>query len=170
MGRLFKQGEVAVESTASPEAIWKVLTDVTRTGEWSHETVGATWVDGATGPVAGARFRGANRQGRTRWTRTCEVLAADAPRTFRFRTIPTRLYRDSTMWTFELSPHAGGTRITQRFDVLKLNPVLERLFYALIPAHRDRSAALTEDLGRLAARAEAESTGRRPDEATPAPA
>src|SRR5690606_25856985 len=99
--------------------------------------------------------RGANRNGPTRWSRTCEVLTAEAPRTFRFRTIPSPVYRDSTAWTFELVPQGGGTRITQRFEVLSINPVLDRLFYALIPAHRDRLAALEGDLRRLAAVAEA---------------
>jgi hypothetical protein len=47
----------------------------------------------------------------------------------------------------------GGCRITQRFEVLKINPIVDRLFYAFIPAHRDRSAALAadvRDLGRVA--------------------
>lgn len=155
MGTLPKHSEVSVESTAAPEAIWKVLTDVTRTGEWSHETISVAWLDGATAAAPGVRFRGANKQGRNRWSRTCEVLDVDAPRTFRFRTVPTWLYRDSSMWTFELTPQAGGTRITQRYDVIKLNPVLDRLFYALLPPHRDRSDALRDDLRRLAAAAEA---------------
>lgn len=162
MGTLPKHGEVSVESTASAGAIWAVLTDVTRTGEWSHETVGATWLGGATAAEPGARFRGSNKQGRTRWSRTCEVLEVDAPRTFRFRTVPTRLFPDSSMWTFELTPQPGGTRITQRFGVLKLNPILDRLFYAVLPAHRDRSEALREDLHRLAAAAEAADAGTTP--------
>jgi hypothetical protein len=37
----------------------------------------------------------------------------------------------------------------QQFDVLKINPIADRLFYAFIPKHRDRSAALTDDLRRL---------------------
>ena len=155
MGTLPKHGSVDVTTTASPAEVWEVLTDVTRTGEWSHETVGADWVDGATAAVPGARFRGRNEHGCSRWSRTCEVVTATPPHRFQFRTVPTRLFRDSTMWTFDLEPQDGGSRITQRFEVLLLHPLLDRLFYAFIPAHRDRSAALREDLERLAAVADA---------------
>lgn len=157
MGTLPKHGSVSVVAAAPPEAVWDVLSDVTRTGEWSHEAVGSEWIGGATGPVAGARFRGRNHQGMKRWSRRCEVLEAAAPRRFSFRTVPSGVYRDSTVWTFELEPAPeGGTRITQRFQVVQLHPLLERLFYACLPAHRDRSGALREDLERLAALAESE--------------
>lgn len=165
MGTLPKHGSVEATTAATPDQVWDVLADVTRTGEWSHEAVGAEWLAGATVATPGARFRGGNRQGRTRWSRTCEVVAAEAPRRFRFRTVPSPVYRDSTLWTFELQPVGGGTRITQRFEVLQLNPVLERLFHALLPAHRDRTAALQGDLERLAAVA-AGSTGD-PGQRTP---
>ena len=125
-----------------------------RAGEWSHETHGGEWLDGADGPRAGARFRGSNRQGRFRWARTCEFLAVDEPSWIQWRTIPTRRYPDSTIWTYELEPVEGGTRITQRFEVVKLSAFFDRLFYLLIPAHRDRTAALRgdlESLGRVAA-------------------
>jgi uncharacterized protein YndB with AHSA1/START domain len=164
MGTLPKHGAAEATSTAAPEQVWAVLADVTRTGEWSHETVGAEWIDGSTDAVAGARFRGRNEQGRRRrWTRVCEVVEADAPRRLRFRTVPTRWFRDSSMWTFDLEPVDGGTRIRQRFDVLRINPLLDRFFHATMPAHRDRTAALRQDLERLAAVAAGERTQRRTD-------
>lgn len=163
MGTLPKQGSVDVVAAATPEQVWAVLADVTRTGEWSHEAVGADWLDGATAATPGARFRGRNRQGRTRWSRECEVVAAEAPRRFRFRTVPSPIYRDSTLWTFELAPVEGGTRITQRFEVFQIHPLLDRLFYAVMRDHRDRTEALRGDLERLAAVAArtAEDPGRR---------
>lgn len=149
MGTLPKSGSVAVEVAATPEQVWALLADVTRAGEWSHETQGGEWLDGASAAAPGARFKGRNRNGRTRWSRVCEVLTAESPRTISWRTVPTRLYPDSTVWTYELTPTDQGCRITQRFEVLKLNPVFDRLFYAIIPAHRDRSAALAEDVRRI---------------------
>ena len=71
------------------------------------------------------------------------------PRTISWRTVPTALYRDSTIWTYELEPTDSGCRITQRFEVVQLGPIMDRLFYAVIPAHRDRSAALADDVRRL---------------------
>ena len=116
MGTLPKSGSVTVDTAATPQQVWDLLADVTRAGEWSHETQGGEWLDGAAGAAPGVRFRGRNKQGRTRWTRVCEILEADAPRTLSWRTIPSRLYADSTRWTYELEPTDTGCRITQRFE------------------------------------------------------
>lgn len=62
------------------------MSDVTRVGEWSPENVGGMWLDGATAPVVGARFKGTNRRGRTKWSTTCEVIAAAPGREFAFVT------------------------------------------------------------------------------------
>ena len=149
MGTLPKSGTATLEVPARPEQVWAVLADVTRTGEWGHESQPGEWLDGATGAVPGARFRGRNRNGRTKWTRLCEVVAADAPHTISWKTVPSRLYPDQTVWTYELAPTDHGCRITQRFEVLKLGWLMDRLYYALIPKHRDRSEDLREDLRRL---------------------
>jgi uncharacterized protein YndB with AHSA1/START domain len=149
MGTLPRSGSVTVTSAATPDQVWRLLADVTRVGDWSHETHGSEWVDGATEAVVGARFRGRNRRGRTRWSRLCEVTAVEPGRQFEFRTVPSRVYNDSTSWRFDLEPTDGGCRITQSFEVLKLSALADRLFYLLIPAHRDRSEALRGDLERL---------------------
>jgi hypothetical protein len=157
MGTLPKTCSTEVHVAALPEAVYAVVADVTRTGEWSHEAVEVDWVDGATHAVPGARFRGRNRQGRSRWTRRCEVVTAEAPATFAFRTVPSAVYRDSSLWTFTIEPDGRGSRLRQTYEVLKLSPLLDRLFYVIVPAHRDRSAALRADLERLARLAEAAS-------------
>ncbi len=149
MGTLPKAGSVTVEVAATPAQVWALLADVTRTGEWSHETQGAEWLDRATAAAPGARFRGRNRQGRSTWSRVCEVVTADEPHAISWRTVRSRLYPDSTLWSYEIVPTEAGCRVTQRFEVLYVNPVADRLFYVLVPAHRDRSAALESDLRRL---------------------
>jgi len=146
MGTLPKSGEVQVTAMATPDQVWALLADVTRAGEWSHENKGGEWFDGATSAAPGAHFRGLNKNGKMKWSRECEVLVADAPHVISWRTIPTWKFPDSTRWTYEIDPTADGCRITQRFEVLKINPIVDRIFYALIPAHRDRSAALEGDL------------------------
>ncbi len=150
MGTLPRSGSVSVEVAATPEQVWELLSDITRAGEWSHETRGGEWLDGVTAAAPGARFRGRNQNGRTKWSRVCEVQTADAPRTISWCTVPTRVvYRDSTRWTYELTPTDTGCTITQRFEVMRLGPVVDRLFYAIVPEHRDRSAALRQDLVQL---------------------
>jgi hypothetical protein len=149
MGTLMRRGRVEATTTARPEQVWAVLSDIGRIGEWSHECHNATWLAEATAPVVGARFVGGNSVGRTRWLRTNEIIVADAPRQLAWRTVPSRLYRDSTEWHIVLEPHDGGTRIVQTFTVLKLNPVADRLIYAFVKAHRNRLAALNGDIERL---------------------
>src|SRR5262249_22449828 len=96
-------GSVSISIAAPPEAIYDVVADVTRTGEWSGETSRVDWTSSDRG--AGAPFKGWNRVGIFRWTRHCEVLVADRGRTFAFRTVPGKSpsKRDSTVWRFELT-------------------------------------------------------------------
>lgn len=79
------QGAVSVRIAAPPHAVYDLVSDVTRTGEWSPECRRCQWVDGAAGPAIGSRFRGWNRSGFVRWSRLVEVVAADPGREFAFR-------------------------------------------------------------------------------------
>ena len=103
---------------------------------------------GGRRPVPGARFRGRNRAGWARWTRTCEIVSVDAPRELVWRTVPPWLFPDSTEWRIRLEPAGPGTTITQSFTVLRAPWLLDRLYARLIPAHQDRDARLAEDLAR----------------------
>ena len=153
--RVGKSCESSVIVGAPVEAVWALVSDVTRTGEWSIECRGAEWLDGASAPVQGARFRGRNRRNATRWSRVCEVLEVEVPRRLAWRTLPTRLLPDSTRWEFELTPAETGTRLTERMQVLQIPGLYDRLFAAMLPAHRDRTADLEADLGRIKAWVEA---------------
>ena len=138
---------VAVVVPVGLDAVWEVVSDPTRVGEWSHECVACEWVDGYDRAQPGARFRGKNRQGLTRWGRVCEVVRAE-PYELVWRTVPTRLYPDSSEWTIRLTPDSRGTRIEQSYEIVK-SSVLEPLYATLLPAHRDRREALRRDLERI---------------------
>ena len=57
--------EVTVHMRAPADEIWELVADVRNTGRFSPETLEAEWLDGATGPALGARFRGrVKRNGR----------------------------------------------------------------------------------------------------------
>ncbi len=149
MGTLMRTGRVEAVTSATPEQVWAVIADVTRIGEWSHECRTASWLGDATTAAVGVRYRGGNRVGRTRWSRQNEIVTADPPYELAWRTVETPIYRDQTEWRIRLEPHEGGTRIVQTFEVLRLNPLIERLIYATMKPHRDRLAALTADIVRL---------------------
>lgn len=146
--RVQRENRVSVTVDAAIEDVWHVVRDVTRVGDWSHECVGAEWLGGALAAAPGAQFRGRNRAGLFRWGRRCEILAAD-PFELVWRTVPTALFPDSSEWRITLAEADGATRITQQFRVVRVPPVLGTLFAFMIPAHRDRTAGLTDDLLRL---------------------
>lgn len=148
--RVQLENRVEVTVDARIDDVWQVLQDVTRVGEWSHECVAAEWLGGATAAEPGALFRGRNRSGVFRWGRRCRIVSAE-PYELVWVTVPTALYPDSSEWRIHLAEVAGGTRITQEFRVLRAPKVLAVVYALLIPGHRDRTTALTEDLTRLGA-------------------
>ncbi|SFT70248.1 Uncharacterized conserved protein YndB, AHSA1/START domain [Geodermatophilus amargosae] len=140
---------VSVDVEAPPGAVWAVLADPTRVGEWSGECVRAAWLPGSSQVAPGARFRGWNRSGWSRWARTCEVTEVDPGRLLAWCTVPGGPYRDRTQWRVTLTPTATGTRVEQRYDLTGMPAAIERVAALLLPAHRDRTAGLRADLERL---------------------
>jgi len=136
---------------APAEAIWAVVCDVTRVGEWSGKCRGCSWVGEAGAAVPGARFRGANRRSWLRWTRLNEIIAADEPRQLIWRTIASGPYPDSVEWQIDLVSCNGGTLVRESFTVLAMPRLMEWLLWVAVPAHRDRTSDLESDLGRLKA-------------------
>ena len=141
--------EASVTVKASAEAVWAVISDVTRVGEWSGECRGCAWEGGADAATPGARFRGRNRRGGFRWTRLNEVVLAQRPCTLVWRTLARAPYPDSVEWRVNLVEDATGTRVSESFHVLKMPRLMEWVVGAVISPHRDRTADLTDDLQRL---------------------
>jgi uncharacterized protein YndB with AHSA1/START domain len=141
--------EAKITIGAPPRAVWDVVSDVTRVGEWSGECQGCEWTAPSTNAVPGARFRGKNRRGGFRWTRQNEVVVADSPRELRWRTVSRFPYLDSTDWSLRLDEVEGGTEVTEAFEILKMSRVMERFLSFAMSAHNDRSADLAGDLSRL---------------------
>jgi uncharacterized protein YndB with AHSA1/START domain len=140
---------VEADVAAPVEAVWAVVADVTRTGEWSHECHEVAWVGRAHEARPGARFRGTNHVALWRWRRTCEVLAVEPGRSLVWRTVPTWRYVDSTEWRITLEPLEGGTRIVQTYQVVRCPRWWAWLVARVVPPHLDRSAGLRADLARI---------------------
>jgi len=139
---------------APAEAIWAVVCDVTRVGEWSGECRGCSWVGAVSAPIPGARFRGANRRSWLRWTRLNEIITVTEPVQLNWRTIPSGPYPDSVEWQIDLARENGSTRVRESFTVLTMPRLMEWLLWAVVPAHRDRTHDLESDLKRLKSLAE----------------
>ena len=79
-------GDVRVETEigASAEAVYDLVADMPRMGEWSPECHRVEWTHGATDAAVGARFAGHNRHGWRRWSTHGTVTVADRGREFAF--------------------------------------------------------------------------------------
>jgi hypothetical protein len=149
-------GRAEVTVAAPVDAVWRIVADVTRTGEWSHECRHVGWLDGAVRAAPGVRFRGRNRSRWLRWSRTCEMRTVEPPTRIAWRTIATPMYVDSTEWSIHLEPAGTGTRIVQEYRITRCPRWWEWIATRMIPGHIDRTAALTDDLRRIGAVAAAD--------------
>ncbi len=110
---------VTVHMATPPERIWELLSDVTRIGELSPETFEGEWIDGATGPAVGARFRGhvrRNQRGPVYWT-VCEVTECEPGRTFAFDVLGPGS-RTVNSWRYDIEPSGDGADVTESYRLV----------------------------------------------------
>jgi hypothetical protein len=131
------------------------VSDVRRMGEWSPETVECDWIDGATGPAVGARFKGRNKRRFIRWSTKPEVVAADPGREFAFATSG----GGATKWTYRFESTAdGGTDAAESFELLEDMPWIivtaDRYLLGIKDRKADLEDAMQQTLERIKKAAE----------------
>jgi hypothetical protein len=81
----------------------------------------------------------------------CKVTEVEDERVLVWQIVWTWLHPDVTEWHIELTPTADdGTHVVLRYEVVRASFFVDRLYYIVVPAHRDRTDALGRDLERLA--------------------
>jgi hypothetical protein len=110
------QSNVTVHIDAEPRVVWDLISDITKMGDYSPEVFEAEWLDGATGPEVGARYRGhvkRNEVGPTYWT-TCKVTECVPGEVFEFAVIMRE--RPVNTWRYEfVAAEGGGTDVNESF-------------------------------------------------------
>jgi hypothetical protein len=104
----------SLDVDAPAEQVWALVSDLPGMGELSPENAGGRWVGGATGPAAGARFRGANRNGWRRWSTDARVTECDPPRRFAFAVRAVGL--PVATWSYDVAPRPGGCTVTESWQ------------------------------------------------------
>lgn len=102
---------------AEPLTVWNLVSDVTQMGSYSPEVFEAEWLDGASGPEVGARYRGhvrRNEIGPIYWT-TCEVTECVPGKVFEFAVIIGG--KAANTWRYEFAAADGGTDVTESFHL-----------------------------------------------------
>ena len=115
--------QVARSIAAAPAAVFAALTDITRMGEWSPETVRAEWNDGATEPAVGATFTGYNRNGDKDWATEATIVELVPDERF-FFDCSARGFVFSK-WGYSIEPTEGGCVVTEYAQDLRPESALE---------------------------------------------
>lgn len=100
-----------VDIAAPPQAVWEVVSDVSRMSEWSPECRKVV-VLGRPRQGVGTKLLGINRRGPVVWPTTSTVVRFEPGRAVAWRTRESR-----ATWTYELTPTDEGTRLTGRRDL-----------------------------------------------------
>ncbi len=92
---------------AAPEALYAMVSDITRMGEWSP-VCKACWWDEGDGPREGAWFTGRNELPDRIWETRSMVVAAEPGREFAFA-----VNGSWARWGYTFDAVAEGTRVTE---------------------------------------------------------
>ena len=105
--------EESILVAASPEALFDLVTDVSRTGEWSRICTGCWWDDPSEAGQVGAWFTGRNELPHRTWETRSRVVVADRPREFAFE-----VGQGYVRWGYSLREATGGTLLTESWHFL----------------------------------------------------
>jgi len=113
--------QVRLHIDADPQTLYSMVADVTRTPEWSPEVVACSWIDGATAPAVGARFRARNKLRWFAWSNSPVVVTADPGREFTF----SRAERGGgeLVWRYRFEPAQPGTTVIESYEVTRRVPM-----------------------------------------------
>ena len=105
-----------VHIDAPPARVWALASDIFLMPELSSELQEVAWLDGVSGPGAGCRFSGVNRNDSLgTWETVSTITDCAAPRRFAWA-VGDPAY-PSASWSFALQPAGDGTELEQRAQI-----------------------------------------------------
>jgi hypothetical protein len=108
--------EAAILVAADATAIWPLISDIQLPARFSDEFGGADWLDGADGPVVGARFVGHNAHTAIgQWESTSTISRCEVDRVFEWSV--TSLEDPSAVWRYSLEAEGASTRLTMWMQI-----------------------------------------------------
>jgi hypothetical protein len=103
---------------ARPEALYAIIADVTRTPDYTPDIVRVEWLDGATGPAVGARFKAINTAGKgPKWSNKPIITVLEPDREIAWER--TEKGGGTIEWRYRFEPEGTGTRVTESYRVVK---------------------------------------------------
>lgn len=110
MTELKRSGSIVV--AVPPSRLYALVSDVTRTGEWSPVCKACWWDEGA-GPRVGAWFTGRNELPERTWETRSQVVAAEPGREFAWE-----VNDGWVRWGYTLEADGDGTLLTESWEFL----------------------------------------------------
>ena len=105
------QQSIIVE--AAPEALYDLVSDITRTGEWSPVCTSCWWDVASEAGQIGAWFTGHNELPDRSWETRSQIAAAERGREFAWIVGGTFV-----RWGFTFEPDGSQTRLTESWEFL----------------------------------------------------
>ncbi|WP_330342479.1 SRPBCC family protein [Streptomyces sp. NBC_00557] len=119
--------EVRTWVAASPERVWKLVSDVELMPDLSDELQSIEWLDGAARPAVGARFVGRSKHDALgEWATTSTVVECVPERVFAWAVEDPE--HPTAVWRFVLEPRHGGTELT---EWMQMGPARSGLSFAI---------------------------------------
>lgn len=141
---------VRVSIDADPDDVYRYVSDLPRSGEWSPECLGGEWIAGAPGGV-GAVFRGRNRRAadvvawapvvRGEWSTEAEVVVAQPARLFSWAMRDSTGRAQESVWSFRIGSATappGETILAHEFVMRSLTEGMRKIVADMDAAETDR--------------------------------
>ncbi|TDC84228.1 SRPBCC family protein [Micromonospora sp. KC606] len=139
------RGQIPVN--ADPGQVYAVVSDLTRSSEWSPECRGGEWISGEPAAV-GAVFRGENLRSedvvgwaplvRGTWYTEARIIAAEPGRTFQWAMLTHAGENQSSVWGFDLEPAARGCVLVHHFRMERPTEGIYKIVADLDEDERER--------------------------------
>ena len=100
--------EDSIDVAVDPDTLYDLVSDVTRTGEWSPVCKACWWDDESEAGQVGAVFHGHNETPDRTWETRSEVIAAERGREFAWH-----VAGGWVRWGYTLAPEGTGTLLTE---------------------------------------------------------
>ncbi|OZF50885.1 polyketide cyclase [Rhodococcus sp. 14-2470-1b] len=99
--------EASIDVDASPEQVWKVVSDLKRMGEWSPQCKKMKVFGGDV--RKGTTTLNINRKGLLIWPTTAKVVEFEPNKAIAFRIV-----ENKTIWSYTLTPSETGTTVVEK--------------------------------------------------------
>jgi uncharacterized protein YndB with AHSA1/START domain len=104
--------EQSIDIAAPVAQVWALVSDVRRMPDWSPQVTSTRLRTGFDEVALGAQFTNRNIHGELEWTTRAEVVRFTPEQEMAFR-----VEDNWAIWSFQLSPTDGGTRLTERREL-----------------------------------------------------